>query len=79
MRGEYFGAMCYLINKIWAVNPRIRIIIGNYFSQDYGAALGDNMNTFMTKFILEANSQIALYYGIESVDVWKVYWFVIET
>lgn len=71
MRGEYFGAMCYLINKIWAVNPRIRIIIGNYFSQDYGAALGDNMNTFMTKFILEANSQIALYYGIESVDVWK--------
>ena len=71
MRGEYFGAMCYLINKIWAVNPRIRIIIGNYFSQDYGAAIGDNMNTFMTKFILEANSQIASYYGIECVDVYK--------
>ena len=29
------------------------------------------MNTFMTKFILEANSQIASYYGIECVDVYK--------
>ena len=39
MRGEYFGAMAYIIAKIQQVDPRIRIVIGNYFSQDYGSAL----------------------------------------
>ena len=71
MRGEYFGAMAYIIAKIQQVNPRIRIIIGNYFSQDYGTAIGDGMNTFQTKYILEANQQIANYYGFPCVNVYK--------
>lgn len=71
MRGEYFGAMAYIIAKIQQVNPRIRIIIGNYFSQDYGTAIGDGMNSFQTKYILEANQQIANYYGFPCVNVYK--------
>ena len=68
MRGEYFGAMTYLIEKIRQVNPRIKIIIGNYFSQDSGI---DEMSSFMTKYILEGNQQIADFYGFPCVNVYK--------
>ena len=71
MRGEYFGAMSYIIAKIQQVDPRIRIVIGNYFSQDYGVALGDGMNSFQTKYILQANQSIADYYGFPCVNVYK--------
>ena len=71
MRGEYFGAMAYIIAKIQQVDPRIRIVIGNYFSQDYGTALGDGMNSFQTKYILQANQSIADYYGFPCVNVYK--------
>lgn len=71
MRGEYFGAMAYIIAKIQQVDPRIRIVIGNYFSQDYGAALGDGMSSFQTKYILQANQSIADYYGFPCVNVYK--------
>ena len=71
MRGEYFGAMAYIITKIQQVDPRIRIVIGNYFSQDYGTALGDGMNSFQTKYILQANQSIADYYGFPCVNVYK--------
>ena len=71
MRGEYFGAMAYIIAKIQQVDPRIRIVIGNYFSQDYGTALGDGMNSFQTKYILQANQSVADYYGFPCVNVYK--------
>ena len=71
MRGEYFGAMSYIIARIQQVDPRIRIVIGNYFSQDYGDALGDGMNSFQTKYILQANQSIADYYGFPCVNVYK--------
>ena len=71
MRGEYFGAMSYIIAKIQQIDPRIRIVIGNYFSQDYGSALGDGMNSFQTKYILQANQSIADYYGFPCVNVYK--------
>ena len=71
MRGEYFGAMSYIIAKIQQIDPRIRIVIGNYFSQDYGAALGDGMNSFQTKYILQANQSIADYYGFPCVNTYK--------
>ena len=71
MRGEYFGAMAYIIARIQQVDPRIRIVIGNYFSQDYGSALGDGMNGFQTKYILQANQSIADYYGFPCVNVYK--------
>lgn len=68
MRGEYFGAMAYIIEVMRKINPRIRIIIGNYFSLDSGI---DNMSSFMTKFILQANQSIADYYGFHCVNVYK--------
>ena len=71
MRGEYFGAMSYIIAKIQQIDPRIRIVIGNYFSQDYGTALGDGMNSFQTKYILQANQSIADYYGFPCVNTYK--------
>lgn len=71
MRGEYFGAMAYIIARIQQVDPRIRIVIGNYFSQDYGSAVGDGMNSFITKHLLEANEQIAKYYGFPCVNVYR--------
>lgn len=68
MRGEYFGAIAYLIEVIRKVNPRIRIIIGNYFSLDHGF---DAMSSFVTKYILQANQSIADYYGFRCVNVYK--------
>lgn len=69
-RTHYFGAMAWLIDKIWKVNPRIKIIIGNYFAQNYSMSL-DGMATFRTKFLLEANEQIAKFYGLQCVNVYK--------
>ncbi len=69
-RTHYFGAMAWLIERIWEVNPRIRIIIGNYFAQNYWMGL-DGMATFRTKFLLEANEQIAKFYGLKCVNVYK--------
>lgn len=69
-RTNYFGAMAWLIEKIWAVNPRIRIIIGNYFAVQYWLGL-DGMSTFRTKYILEANEQIAKFYGLKCINVYK--------
>ena len=67
MRGEYFGAMCYLINKIWAVNPRIRIVIGNYFSQDYGAA-ADAQAAAIAQAKVDAAEALKGYYTKTEVD-----------
>ena len=68
MKGEYFGAMAYVIEQIRKVNPRIRIVIGNYFSLDHGF---DSMSSFVTKYILEANEQIAKYNGFQCVNVYQ--------
>jgi hypothetical protein len=69
-RTHYFGAMAWLLERIWEVNPRIKIIIGNYFAQNYWMGL-DGMATFRTKFLLEANEQIAKFYGLKCVNVYK--------
>ena len=61
---NYFVAMMYIVQQIWKVNPNIKIIIGNYFSKNHGF---DNMSTFKTKYILEANKQIANYLGLQCV------------
>lgn len=68
MRGEYFGAMAFIIEVIRKINPRVRIIIGNYFSLDHGF---DAMSSFQTKYILQANQSIADYYGFHIVNVYK--------
>lgn len=69
-RTDYFGAMAWLIERILEVNPRIKIIFGNYFAQQYTAAL-DNMGPFKTKYILEANEQLAKFYGYQCVNPYK--------
>jgi hypothetical protein len=67
-KNNYFGAMMFVIRKIWSVNPRIRIIIGNYFSQDYGI---DDLSIYCTKYILEANIQLAKFCGLNCVNVYN--------
>lgn len=67
-KNNYFGAMMFIVKKIWSVNPRIRIIIGNYFSQDYGL---DEYSIYCTKYILEANIQLAKFCGLNCVNVYN--------
>lgn len=69
-RTHYFGAMAWLIERIWEVNPRIKIIIGNYYAINYWMGL-DGMATFRTKYLLETNEQIAKFYGLQCVNVYK--------
>lgn len=62
---NYFVALMYLVQQIWKVNPKIKIIIGNYFSKDHGY---DSMSSFKTKYILEANKQFASLMGFQCVN-----------
>ena len=65
------SAMIFLAKKIWAVNPRIKIIIGNYFavkSNVFGAEYG---NDKLGEFICLANSGIANWLRCQCVDVHK--------
>lgn len=62
---NYFVAMMYIVQQIWKINPRVKIIIGNYFSKDHGF---DSMSSFKTKYILEANKQFASLMGFYCVN-----------
>jgi hypothetical protein len=67
----YWKAMIFLCKKIWAVNPRIKIIIGNYFatkSNTFGAEFG---NDRLGEFICLANSGLANWLRCQCVDVHK--------
>ena len=67
----YWKAMVFLCKKIWAVNPRIKIIIGNYFavkSNIFGAEFG---NDRLGEFICLANSALANWLRCQCVDVHK--------
>ena len=67
----YWKAMIFLCKKIWAVNPRIKIIIGNYFtvkSNIFGAEYG---NDRLGEYICLANSAIANWLRVPSVEVHK--------
>lgn len=67
----YWKAMVFLCKKIWAVNPRIKIIIGNYFavkSNIFGAEYG---NDRLGEFICLANSGLANWLRCQCVDVHK--------
>lgn len=66
---HYFSAMIFLAKKILAVNPRIKIIIGNYFakkSNTFGAEFG---NDKLGEFVCLANSAIANWLQVKCVDV----------
>jgi hypothetical protein len=66
---HYFSAMIFLAKKIWAVNPRIKIIIGNYFtkkSNTFGAEFGSDR---LGEFVCLANSAIANWLQVKCVDI----------
>lgn len=66
---HYFSAMIFLCKKIWAVNPRIKIIIGNYFAKKsnvFGAEYG---NDKLGEFVCLANSAIANWLQVKCVNV----------
>lgn len=68
---HYFSALIFLAKKIWAVNPKIKIIIGNYFaskSNTFGAEFG---NDRLAEFVNLANSACASWLRVNCVDVWK--------
>ena len=68
---HYMSAMIFLAKKIWAVNPRIKIIIGNYFatkSNVFGAEFG---NDRLGEFVCLANTAIASWLRVNCVEVWK--------
>ena len=69
-RYEYFGAFMFLIAKIMKVNPRARIVIGNYFSQNCGDFI-DSRSSWLTKYVLEANQQLANWLGYLCVNTYK--------
>ena len=67
---HYMSAMIFLAKKIWAVNPKIKIIIGNYFaskSNVFGAEFG---NDRLGEFVHLANSAIASWLRVNCVEVW---------
>ena len=67
---HYMSAMIFLVKKIWAVNPKIKIIIGNYFtskSNVFGAEFG---NDRLGEFVHLANSAIASWLRVNCVEVW---------
>lgn len=68
---HYMSALIFLAKKIWAVNPKIKIIIGNYFaskSNTFGAEFG---NDRLAEFVNLANSACASWLRVNCVDVWK--------
>lgn len=68
---HYMSAIIFLAKKIWAVNPKIKIIIGNYFaskSNTFGAEFG---NDRLAEFVNLANSACASWLRVNCVDVWK--------
>ena len=67
---HYMSAIIFLVKKIWAINPKIKIIIGNYFtskSNVFGAEFG---NDRLGEFVHLANSAIASWLRVNCVEVW---------
>lgn len=63
--GNYFAMMMYIIRRIWEVNPKIKIIIGNFYAKDTGI---DEFSVYNTKYILKANEEFAKWMGLLCVN-----------
>ena len=61
--------MILLCKKIWNVNPRIQIIIGNYFAKKSNIFGGEYGNDKFGEFICLANSSIANWLQVKCVNV----------
>lgn len=66
---HYFSAMIFLAKKIWAVNPRIKIIIGNYFTKKSNTFGAEFNNDKLGEFVCLANSAIANWLQVKCVNV----------
>lgn len=67
----YWKAMVFLCKKIWSVNPRIKIIIGNYFARKTKIFEWEYNNDRLGEFICLANSALANWLQCQCVDVYK--------
>lgn len=70
-KSDYFKAFMYLVQQIWKVNPRIKIIVGNFYSLHFGNPWGEGDAQYITKYIIEANKQIAKLLGFQCVNVFE--------
>jgi hypothetical protein len=67
----YWKAMIFLCKKIWAVNPRIKIIIGNYFAVKSNIFAGEYGNDRLGEFICLANTALANWLRCQCIEVHK--------
>lgn len=67
---HYMSAMIFLAKKIWAVNPKIKIIIGNYFTSKSNVFSAEFGNDRLGEFVHLANSAIASWLRVNCVEVW---------
>ena len=65
MKHEYMGALAYIIMAIKKVNPKIRIIIGNYFAQRH--PYQDDLSPYITR----ANEGVAKWFSLQCVNVYQ--------
>ena len=70
-KSDYFKAYMYLIQQIWKVNPRIKIIVGNFYTLNFGNPWGEGDASYITKYVIEANKQIAKFMGFQCVNVFE--------
>ncbi len=65
----YWKAIIFLCKKIWNVNPRIQIIIGNYFTKKSDIFGSEFQNDRLGEFICLANTAIANWLQVKCVNV----------
>lgn len=68
---HYMSAMIFLAKKIWAVNPKIKIIIGNYFATKSNVFSSEFGSDRLGEFVCLANTAIASWLRVNCVEVWK--------
>ena len=68
---HYMSAMIFLVKKIWAVNPRIKIIIGNYFATKSNVFSAEFGSDRLGEFVCLANTAIASWLRVNCIEVWK--------
>lgn len=66
---HYFNAVIFICKKIWAVNPRIKIIIGNYFAKKSNVFGAEYANDKLGEFVCLADSAIANWLQVKCVNV----------
>lgn len=66
---HYMSAMIFLAKKIWAINPKIKIIIGNYFTKKSNVFASEFGNDRLGEFICLTNQAIANWLQVQCVNI----------